>query len=154
MPGFKDALRGLPHRAGADGCSACTLLEVWAHAITWVAADDPDFGHLLLTQSFGQINELQDQVESLKCPAAVLRLAKLLLRRARMRNGWPIVVLPYKRNLVATYLGLKAESPSRAPAKLRTHGVHNESEGVEISHPEALLKLIASDPADGWHRWA
>ena len=146
--GFMDALRRRNYSAGADAASPCVLLEVPCAAIEKTIKADPDFGRLLLTQAYEHIDELHDQIESLKCRTGVQRLAKFLLREVRERNGRHLVVLPYERNLVAAYLGIKPESLSRAFAKLREIGVRSEREGIEIDDLDALLEMSLTDPGE------
>lgn len=146
--GFMDALRGQHYGAGAEAISPAVLLEVPVAAIERQMKADPDLARLLLTQSYEHVDELHDQIESLKCRTGVQRLAKFLLRELRERNGRLLVVLPYERNLVAAYLGLKPESLSRAFAKLREAGVRSAREGIEISDLDALLEISMSDTPD------
>lgn len=152
--GFMDALRGQLYSAGAEAIAPSVLLEVPVSAIERQIKADPDFARLLLTQSYEHIDELHDQVESLKCRTGVQRLAKFLLREVRERNGRYLVVLPYERNLVAAYLGLKPESLSRAFAKLRNTGVRSTREGIEIDDLDALREISVDDCSEAWRREA
>lgn len=152
--GFMDALRGQHYSAGAEAISPAVLLEVPVAAIERQIKADPDFARLLLTQSYEHIDELHDQIESLKCRTGVQRLAKFLLKEVRERNGRLLVVLPYERNLVAAYLGLKPESLSRAFARLRGVGVSSTKEGIEIADLDALLDLSMTDISEPERRKA
>lgn len=142
--GFADALRGGTYQTGADAASECIALEVPAAAIRATIAKDPEFGTILLTNSFEQIDALSEQIETLKCLSGMQRVAAFLLQHARKRQDRLIVTLPYEKGLMAAYLGIKPESLSRALSKLKTFGVIPAGEGLEITDPTAIDELIHS----------
>ena len=142
---FADCLRDGQHQTGADAASEATVLCIPAAPLREVIASDPDFGRILLTNSFDQIDSLNEQLESLKCQTAIQRVACFLRRHARLREGRLVVLLPFEKGLVASYLGMKPESLSRALGRLKGHGVRPRREEIEISDPAALDALIHDD---------
>lgn len=140
--GFSDSIRSLPRGASAEAATNCTVLSVSCRSIRSAMRSDPDFGGLILSQSYRQNDDLVHQLEALKIFSSVQRLACFLLLHAKPRNGRFLVQLPFEKHLVAHYLGIQPESLSRNLAKLKKHGVRSVADGIEIADPEALKSLV------------
>ncbi|WP_372612781.1 Crp/Fnr family transcriptional regulator [Aquicoccus sp.] len=140
--GFSDSIRRLSRKATAEAATACTVLSVSARSICQTMRNDPNFGDTILGHAFQQNDSLLEQLETLKIFSGVQRLACFLIRQAKPDQERHIVRLPFNKNLVAHYLGLKPESLSRSFARLKEHGVRTVPEGIEISDLDALNALV------------
>ncbi len=89
------------------------------------------------------IQFLADSVQTLMISAEVLQL-----KTAKEKVGWYLVhakinntfELPYSKTLVASYLGMKPESFSRALAELKKEGVVLENKKIKLENGNELCK--------------
>ncbi|MCB1504868.1 MAG: helix-turn-helix domain-containing protein [Hyphomicrobiaceae bacterium] len=148
-PGDCFILAAVVHRAvalmSARTLGQSTLLHV--HAGVFRSALQSD-RRLLLNVSMelgsgfrGMVRNLRDQ----KLRSADQRLAAYLLRLSLEQDNEYEVVLPVRKQLIASYLGIRSESLSRAFHDLRAIGVSVKAERVRISDPAALAQSANVD---------
>jgi CRP/FNR family transcriptional activator FtrB len=89
----------------------------------------------------GIIRQLRDQ----KLRSADQRLAGYLMHLSRKQGSENEVLLPVRKQLVASYLGIRSESLSRAFSDLQKIGVSVEGERVRISDPVTLAQFANID---------
>ncbi|MCE5974411.1 Crp/Fnr family transcriptional regulator [Sinirhodobacter sp. WL0062] len=148
--GFCDGLRDQVHSYGAEAASICRLLSLPTAEIRALAAEDQEFASRLLAHTLSALEQMFDQVESLKTQTAIQRVAAFLLRHARRVEGRTVVELPFEKSLVAAHLGIKPESLSRVLARLKAHGLALNQSEIEVVNRDLLEGVIRSDPADAW----
>ena len=93
--------------------------------------------------SMNLVSFLADSVQKLMLSAEVLQL-----KTAKEKVGWYLVhskvnntfKLPYSKNLVASYLGMKPESFSRALSLLKKEGVRLENKTILLDNGDELCK--------------
>ncbi len=93
--------------------------------------------------SINTIKFLADSVQTLMISAEVLQL-----KTAKEKVGWYLVhakinntfKLPYSKSLIASYLGMKPESFSRALTELKKDGVTLENKKIVLENGDELCK--------------
>lgn len=91
------------------------------------------------------------QIKEIKTHGAVERLAHFLLVQAGAEHGSADIVLPGLKKEIATRIGIKPATLSRAIRKLRDYGVETKGDCVHIASVERLAALAASLPAFASH---
>ena len=79
------------------------------------------------------MRQLVDEIEQLKAHSAPQRIADFFVRLAGAATGRAQIALPYEKALIASRLGMKPESFSRALLRLTPLGVVVERESVTIA---------------------
>lgn len=87
------------------------------------------------------VRHLRDQ----KLRSADQRLAGYLMRLGREQGSEQDMVLPVSKQLIASFLGIRSESLSRAFLDLQPIGVTVEGERVQIADPLALAQFAQID---------
>ncbi len=98
----------------------------------------------MLASTSYHLKALVEQIEQIKILSAPQRLADFLIRLSSVREGPAEIELPYEKSLIASRLGMKPESLSRALAKLRPLGVSVDRERVSIVDMRLLLQFVES----------
>ena len=80
-----------------------------------------------------------------KLRTADQRLAAYLVRLLKAHGGAPEVTLPLRKHVIASFLGMKPESLSRAFAGLHALGVSVDGDRITITDPEALERFANID---------
>ena len=133
-----------PHYdVAADFVKNTTLFCFPQEAVTKLMATEHQF-------SLNIIQFLADSVQALMLSAEVLQL-----KTAKEKVGWYLVHtkinntfnLPYSKALIASYLGMKPESFSRALSELKKDGVHLENKKIMLDNGTELCNYC--DPVTG-----
>lgn len=106
--------------------------------------EQPDLAMSMLASASYHLKALVEQIEQIKLLSAPQRIADFLVRLCPVREGGCTIELPYEKALIASRLGMKPESLSRAMAKLRPLGVTVEREHVSIVDVELLAQFVES----------
>ena len=91
---------------------------------------------------------LVGQAKSLKLLGATQRLARYLLTLKQQSGGAGRVRLPFEKRIIASLLGMTAESLSRSLTELRKLGVENAGDEVTLKDVPALEAYCRPDPLD------
>lgn len=141
-------IRGL-YVFGAETVT-CARLRRYAHGeIAYFAARNPDIAQYLLGLAEDELTEAQNQMLLLGRKSAQERFASFLLlmaERAEQRGEREnLATLPMKQMHIADYLGLSAETVSRAMSQLRNAGciASVEGHGVEIRDINMLTRIAS-----------
>ena len=94
--------------------------------------DQPQLAFDMLAAASIRLRELVDEVEQLKARSAPQRIADFLVKQTPMTSGPARITLPYEKALIASRLGIKPESFSRALGKLAELGVVVDRDSVSI----------------------
>ena len=125
--------------ASAEVVVPARLLKIDGEALRRQIRQDPDLALCMLASASHHLKFLVEQIEQIKLLSAPKRIATFLVEECRTRRGSCVIELPYEKLLIASRLGMKPESFSRALGKLRAHGVHVRNELVTIDDVERLL---------------
>ena len=96
----------------------------------------------MLASASYHLKALVEQIEQIKLLSASQRIADFLVRLCPIREGSCTIDLPYEKALIASRLGMKPESLSRALAKLRPLGVSVDREQVSIVDVDLLVRHV------------
>ena len=108
-----------------------------------------DLARRLLSSMSARLHGLVTQISSLKIKSTAQRLAGYLLGIADTQGNITTARFPYDKRLVADYLGMSAESLSRALGRLAPLGVTSHSDNiVTIADLAALRTFCGEDEAE------
>ncbi len=117
---------------GARTLEKSRLIRVPADAFFQNISKDFRFVLLMMASISSHLRFLVKQVGELKLKTTEQRLASYILALAGDHEGNLKIRLPYDKKILASQLGMKPESLSRALAKLREQGVSTVDEGIYV----------------------
>ena len=128
----------------AEAVTDARLLRVDGEVLRNRIREQPDLALSMLASASYHLKSLVEQIEQIKLLSAPQRIADFLVRLCPVREGGCTIDLPYEKALIASRLGMKPESLSRALAKLRPLGVSVDREKVSIVDVHLLVNFIES----------
>jgi CRP/FNR family transcriptional activator FtrB len=90
---------------------------------------------------------LVGQIKEIKTHGAAERLAHFLLRQTPVEHGEVRLVLPGSKKEIATRIGIRPATLSRAIKKLREYGVESNGDALRIASVERLAAFVGKRPA-------
>ena len=114
------------------GGVAARILKIDATKLRQAVLDQPQLAFDMLAAASVRLRQLVDEIEQLKAKSAPQRIAGFFVKQALLASGPARIALPYEKALIASRLGMKPESFSRAVGKLAELGVVVERESVSI----------------------
>jgi len=132
--------------ASCDAVSPARILKVDAAKLRRAVLDQPQLAFDMLAAASMRLRQLVDEIEQLKARSAPQRIAAFFIKQANAASGPARIALPYEKALIASRLGMKPESFSRALGRLTRLGVIVDRESVTI---EDLAKLAAFAEGQG-----
>lgn len=135
---FKDS--SYPYSAQIVGKEAkCLVMD--AQTVRNKIISNPELALKLLSTMARHSNQLNLTYEHITSMTAAQRIGCFLLKLSMDRNNAHVLQLPYKKHLIASRLGIKPETFSRALKRLNQE-VHIHYSGREITVPDIdALKL-------------
>jgi CRP-like cAMP-binding protein len=124
--------------ASAEVVEEARLLRVQSGPFEKRLHADPEIAVSMLASVSRRMHYLVGQIEQLQVRSGTQRVADFLLKLCPAREGSADIALPYDKSLIASRLGMKPESFSRALARLRELGVQTERSHVSVSDVAAL----------------
>jgi len=136
--------------ANAEVVEQARLLRVESRPFKKRLQAEPEIAVAMLASVSLRMHYLVGQIEQLQVRSGTQRVADFLLKLCSAEDGPTEIALPYDKSLIASRLGMKPESFSRALARLRDIGVRTERGHVSISDTAALAEYCAggSLPSD------
>ena len=128
----------------AEVATTARLLRIDGEMLRRRIREQPDLALSMLASASYHLKALVEQIELIKLLSAPQRIADFLIRLSPVREGPCTVELPYEKALIASRLGMKPESLSRALGKLRPLGVSVEREHVSIVDVDLLVRFVQS----------
>ena len=119
--------------ASCEAVSAARILRIDAVALRRAVLDEPQLAFGMLAAVSLRLRTLVDQIEQLKGHSAPQRIADFFVRQSSAAAGPVRLELPYEKALIASRLGMKPESFSRALGRLAGLGVSVERDSVTIA---------------------
>lgn len=126
----------------AEVAAPSRLLKIDGEALRRKIRENPDLALCMLASASHQLKSLVEQIEQIKLLSAPQRIADFLIQQCRRRQGACVIELPYEKALIASRLGMKPESFSRAIGKLRGLGVTVDHERVSVADAGALIAFV------------
>jgi CRP-like cAMP-binding protein len=139
------AFTGVRFPASAEAISDARVVRIPADHVVRCIRESPDIALAMVASTSAHLHHLVQQVEQLKAQSGVQRVAEFLVSLASTDHGPCDIALPYDKVLIASRLGLKPESLSRAFAKLKSLGVSVHASHVAISDIAKLHQLACDD---------
>jgi CRP-like cAMP-binding protein len=124
--------------ASCEAVSPARILKIDAANLRRAVLAEPQLAFDMLAASSLRLRQLVDEIEQLKARTAPQRIADFFVKLAGATSGAARIALPYEKALIASRLGMKPESFSRALGKLADLGVVVERESVFIPDVERL----------------
>lgn len=136
--------------ASAEVVEQARLLRVESRPFKNRLHAEPEIAVAMLASVSLRMHYLVGQIEQLQVRSGTQRVADFLLKLCSAEDGPTEIALPYDKSLIASRLGMKPESFSRALARLRDLGVRTERSRVSIADAAALAEYCAggSLPSD------
>jgi CRP-like cAMP-binding protein len=126
--------------ASAEVVEDARLLRIMSGPFRKRLYEEPEIAVNMLGSLSVRLHALVGQIEQLQVRSGTQRVADFLLRLCPVREGSAVVALPYDKSLIASRLGMKPESFSRALARLRGLGVRTDRDHVSVSDVAALAE--------------
>ena len=130
--------------ACAEAVTPARLLRIEAAAFRARIAQRPELALSMLASASRQMKLLIGQIEQIKVRSAPQRIAEFIAGLVHKSDGPAEMEFPFEKNLLASRLGMKPESFSRALAKLRPYGVAAGKETVKIADIGRLREFAGS----------
>jgi CRP-like cAMP-binding protein len=126
----------------AEVVTNARLLSIDGEMLRRRIREQPDLALSMLASASYHLKGLVEQIEQIKLLSAPQRLADFLVRLCPVREGGCTIELPYEKALIASRLGMKPESLSRALAKLRPLGVSVDRDEISIVDVKLLARFV------------
>ncbi len=137
---FAEAAIFREHRypATAEVVADASILAISSNAFTNVLTEYPDAMMQLLFSMSAKMKQFVAELEQVKGRNSLQRVAYFLYKLHTVKNDSGVVELPYEKHIIASRLGIKPESLSRALTKLRVFGVGCSNNQITISDVSKL----------------
>lgn len=142
--GEASLIKGEGYILTATALSKARLARLCPENLCRLAHCHPEAAASLLATAMAHLHELVAQLEDLKARTGVQRLAAFLLSHSKGGGCPETIDLPYSKAMIASQLGMKPETLSRAFARLRHLGVRCDASSVSIQNGEQLQRVLAS----------
>ncbi|NIR60639.1 MAG: Crp/Fnr family transcriptional regulator [Gammaproteobacteria bacterium] len=127
--------------ANAEVIETARLLRIPSEPFQKRLHSEPGIAVNMLASVSRRVHYLVGQIEQLQVRSGTQRVADFLLRLCPVDDGSAVVALPYDKSLIASRLGMKPESFSRALARLREVGVQTGRNHVSVTDVAALAEF-------------
>lgn len=107
---------------------------------------DPHLAQAVIAGLAHQFRRMVRQIKSLKLRSSTQRAGCYILALAERQGTRDHVVLPYEKNLIASELGMKRESFSRALSSLEKSGIRVDGQTIRIIDIDHLRAECMPDP--------
>jgi CRP/FNR family transcriptional activator FtrB len=139
-------LRDSVYLMSARTLEASRLLMIPAETVRATIADDPAFARAMIDELARAFRRVVKLAKNQKLRTGVERLANYLLQCHREAGAPEQLVLPMKKRLLASLLGMTPENLSRAFATLRPYGVKVDGPNVRLTKLDDLRTLAKPTP--------
>lgn len=127
----------------AEAATPVRLQRIDGRHVSDLIAADPSFAFCMLGAMSLRLRGLVNEIERLKRRSAIELVAEFLLELSSPTPGdHAALTLPFEKAMIAARLGIKAESFSRALARLKEVGVTVDGPEVTIASRAALGRIV------------
>ncbi len=137
------AFSGAPYPVTAVAIMPSRVLVAPSHSVQQCVLDDPEAFGAILSATYAHLHRFVRQIEELKGNSALERLARYILAMSEQAEQLQSFELPYEKQVLASVLGIKPESLSRAFRRLAEHGVLTEGRSITLQDVRKLHKFLA-----------
>jgi CRP/FNR family transcriptional regulator, dissimilatory nitrate respiration regulator len=135
--------------ASAEAVTDVRLVAVPVERIVSAISRDPNVALTMIGSICRHMHLLVDEIEQAKGLSGIQRVAGFLVKQSPVEKGACAIRLPYEKTLIASKLGMKAESLSRVFQRLRGYGVTIHGDMAAIDDVEKLRDVIEDTPSAG-----
>ena len=140
------------HEDNLNPFSACTLershlMVIPLKIMNELIKSDVLFARAMMVELVSEVRQLVEHCKNQRLRTTVERLAEWMLRADQAAGGTGQFVIPHDKRILASYLGMEAESLSRNLASLATMGVVVRGRHVSLSDRAALARLAGIEIA-------
>lgn len=135
--------------ANAEAVTDVRLAAIPIDRIVSGISRDPNLALTMLASVCRHVRSLVDEIEQVKGLSGIQRVAEFLVAQSPVDSGTCTVRLPYEKTLIASKLGMKAESLSRVFQRLRSYGVVIKRDMAVIDSLETLRGVMDQDRLGG-----
>ncbi|MEO0913395.1 MAG: helix-turn-helix domain-containing protein, partial [Pseudomonadota bacterium] len=96
----------------------------------------------VLASTYRHLHALVKQIEELKGNSGLERVARYIRASVDLDHGETEMVIPFDKKTLASALGIKPESLSRAFRRLEDHGVRVEKRKIIVTDAHALENFL------------
>lgn len=128
--------------ASAEAVTDARLVAVPVARVVSSIMRDPNVALTMLASVCRHVHSLVDEIEEVKGLSGIQRVAEFLIKQSPVDRGSCTVRLPYEKTLIASKLGMKAESLSRVFQRLRAFGVVVKRDMAVIDAVESLHDVV------------
>lgn len=128
-----------------EAASPARILKIDAARLRRAILAEPQLAFDMLAAASLWLRHLVDEIEQLKAQSAPQRIADFLVKQVAANSGPARIELPYEKVLIASRLGMKPESFSRALGRLGKLGVRVDRESVTIRDVAALAAFAEGE---------
>lgn len=139
------ALAGDNYPAHAEAVTEARLAAIPIERVVTLIARQPDAALVMLASISRHVRQLVDEIEQIKGLTGIQRVAEFLIEQSPVSTGACTVRLPYEKTLIASKLGMKAESLSRVFQRLRRFGVSIKGDMAVINDVATLRDAVDQD---------
>lgn len=139
------ALARRNYPASAEAVTDSRLAVIAVERLVRRITVNPGLALTMLASTSRQVMRLVDEIEQMKGLSATQRVAEFLMRHCTVGEGACAVRLPYEKSLIASKLGIKAESLSRVFQRLRSQGVVVRGDMAMINDVTVLREIVDRD---------
>lgn len=135
--------------ASAEAVTEARLVAVPVERIVSSITRDPSVALTMLASVCRHMHALVDEIEQVKGLSGIQRVAEFLIKQSPVDSGSCTIRLPYEKTLIASKLGMKAESLSRVFQRLRGYGVVIKRDMAVIDNVQSLHHVVDQDRIPG-----
>ncbi|MEX0344146.1 MAG: Crp/Fnr family transcriptional regulator [Rhizobiaceae bacterium] len=136
------AFRDVPYPVTATALADSRVVAIPKSLIRHELKTNPVAYSAVLTAAYTHLHRLIRQVEQLKAASGLERVAGFVLAHAEKETNSCSILIPYEKQTLASMLGIKPETLSRAFKRLEGHGLAVRGPIVEIRNRSALEKFL------------
>lgn len=132
-----------PYNAHIIGADA-ELIAIPAESIRAVIAKDPALSGHIMSMLNERTAQAQLKLEHMSTMSAAQRLGCFLLRLCTQAEGAKTLQIPVDKNILAAYLGMKAETFSRSQQQLKPLGITVQGHAISIENISRLREFVCN----------
>jgi CRP/FNR family transcriptional regulator, transcriptional activator FtrB len=146
-------MSGAPYLMQARVPEASRFVLIQADVFRAAVLADPHLAQAIIASLAHQFRRMVRQIKNLKLRSSTQRAGCYILALAERQGTQDHVVLPYEKNLIASELGMKRESFSRALSSLEKSGIRVDGQSITILDidrlkTECMPDLLIDGPDD------
>jgi CRP-like cAMP-binding protein len=121
------------------------ILSVPNEAVQRAIRAHPEAAGSILAATYSHLHSLVRQIEQLKSNTGMERVGHFILSNVPPGNGSSSIQVPYEKQVLASLLGMKPETLSRAFRKLSAYGVSVDGKAIILRDRRALERFLELD---------